>query len=44
MRNHLIHDLSGWQIALRIGFSLAVTGLVAIAAYFTISWLAGLHP
>jgi hypothetical protein len=44
MSNHLIHDLGGWQITLRVLFSLAVTALVAAGAYFTISWLAGLQP
>jgi hypothetical protein len=44
MSSHLIHDLSGWQITLRVSFSLAVTAFVGLGAYFTISWLAGLHP
>ena len=44
MSDHLIHDLSAGQIALRVSFSLAVTAFVGVGAYFTISWLAGLHP
>jgi hypothetical protein len=44
MSDHPVPDLRGWQIALRVGFSLAVTCLVAVAAYFMVNWLAGLHP
>jgi hypothetical protein len=44
MSDHLIHDLSVGQIALRVLFSLAVTAFIGVRAYFTISWLAGLHP
>jgi len=43
MSDHLIHDLSVAQIALRVLFSLAVTACVGVGSYFAISWLAGLH-
>jgi hypothetical protein len=42
--NHLNPDLSVGQIFTRVLFSLAVTALVGIGAYFTIAWLAALHP
>jgi hypothetical protein len=44
MSDHLIHDLSVGQIALRVLFSLAVTAFTGLGAYFAISWLAGLYP
>jgi hypothetical protein len=44
MSNHLIHDLSAVQVALRVVFSFAITGIVAAGAFFTISRLSGLHP
>jgi hypothetical protein len=44
MSDYLDRDLSAGQIALRVFFSLAVTAFIGIGAYFTIGWLAGLHP
>jgi hypothetical protein len=42
--DHLNPDLSVGQIFTRVLFSLAVTALVGIGAYFAIAWLAALHP
>jgi heme/copper-type cytochrome/quinol oxidase subunit 4 len=33
----------GWQMT-RVLFSVAMTAVVAVGAYLTISWLARLHP
>jgi hypothetical protein len=41
--DHLNPILSGGQIFMRVLFSLAVTAIVGVGAYFAIAWLAALH-
>jgi hypothetical protein len=37
-------DMTGWQLAVRVMFAFGVTLAVIVGAYFSIRWVAGLHP
>jgi hypothetical protein len=43
MNEHETSGLSRWGIMARVGFAFGLTAAVAIGAYFTIGWLAGMH-
>jgi hypothetical protein len=42
--NEHFPDLTGWQLVVRVMYACGIALAVIVRAYFSIRWLAGLHP